>query len=253
MKKLLLTVFATANLGLLSAQQIIYQNEWNAAATPNDTTFKIVQEADGDLYKVVSYHYKSGKKNYEGVFADKFMHKMAKGVFKYYDEQGNLQSERTIGDFQVPVNTVYYYPNGKVKGLVEYEDGKLVKSEAYDIDGTPKKVKVVEQEAIFPNGNEGWKKFLIENMNGAAPVEAGMPAGMYVTYVLFSIDTTGKAHLKSTYSEGKECKACEKEAGRMIKTSPRWTPAIHFDEPKIAYRRQPVTFVVHEEKKRRRD
>ena len=46
-------------------------------------------------------------------------------------------------------------------------------------------------------------------------------------------------------------KALDADAVRTILASPQWIPAIQFNEPVNAYRRQPVTYVLYPAAKRK--
>ena len=119
-----------------------------------------------------------------------------------------------------------------------------------DAKGVVKIFEKVEIEAEFPGGLTAWREFVVSNLNPSVPADKGAPAGQYNVIVQFIVDKAGaitgiKALTKYGYG-------MESEVIRMIKRSPKWTPAQQEGRFVNAYRQQPITFVVQEEKKKRR-
>jgi periplasmic protein TonB len=107
----------------------------------------------------------------------------------------------------------------------------------------------VEVEAYFPGGVAGWSNFVGKQLNADLPAVKGAPVGHYTVVVQFKVDKEGYLEgIKPLTSFGY---GMEEEVIRVIKKSPRWQPALENGEPVVAYRKQPITFVVTEKKKRR--
>ena len=172
---------------------------------------------------------------------------------------------------------IYYYPNKKlngytitdsVKNTVEEkmytEDGRL-RSEVNFIGdaGTAKDYDSlnnvtttllstrISTEASFSGGAKEYKKYLERNLNANIPVENGAPPGTYLIIVKFTIAKDGS--VSGIIPETNAGYGMEKEVIRLISQSPPWEPAVRFGRKVNAYRRQPVTFVVENEKRRRRN
>ena len=95
----------------------------------------------------------------------------------------------------------------------------------------------VEVEARF-DGN--WEKFLIKNLNSAAPVDNGAPAGVYRVVIQFVVDQEGNvSDIKAITNHGY---GMEEEAIRVLKKADKWIPANQNGRPVKAYRLQPITF-----------
>jgi protein TonB len=108
----------------------------------------------------------------------------------------------------------------------------------------------VEIEASFPGGEGAWRSFLEQNLNPNTPVEHGAPAGSYTVWVQFIVDKEGKpTEFKALTHHGY---GMETEVIRTMRKAPLWTPASQGGRIVKAYRKQPVTFVVQEEKRKRR-
>jgi protein TonB len=108
----------------------------------------------------------------------------------------------------------------------------------------------VEVEASFQGGEEGWRSYLMKNLNANTPVENGAPAGRYTVMVQFIVAKNGavsavKALTKNGYG-------MEAEVIRILRQSPPWVPAVQNGRKVKAYRKQPVTFEISEEKKKKK-
>jgi hypothetical protein len=103
----------------------------------------------------------------------------------------------------------------------------------------------VEVEASYPDGMDGWRKFLEKNLKPTTPVDNGAPVGIYRVIVQFIVDKNGSvSDVKALTNFGW---GMENEVVRLIKRSGKWTPAIQNGRPVNAYRKQPVTFQVEED------
>ena len=108
----------------------------------------------------------------------------------------------------------------------------------------------VEEEAYFPGKEEAWRNFLVENLNPSVPVDKGAPAGIYTVYIQFIVGKDGKIYdIKPLTKHGY---GMEAEVVRILRKSPSWIPAVQHGRNVNAYRKQPVTFQVIEEKKKKR-
>jgi periplasmic protein TonB len=103
----------------------------------------------------------------------------------------------------------------------------------------------VEVEAEFPGGASAWRIFLQQNLNADIPNKRKAPAGTYQVVIKFIVDKNGK--ISSISAETNFGYGMEKEVIRVIKKSPKWTPAIQNGNIVKAWRRQPVTFMITEE------
>lgn len=108
----------------------------------------------------------------------------------------------------------------------------------------------VEEEAYFPGGEQGWRQFLETSLNPAIPVDNGAPPGLYTVVIQFVVERDGRiSDIRALTRHGF---GMENEVMRILRKSPRWVPAVQFQRPVRAYRKQPVTFQVTVEKKKRK-
>lgn len=108
----------------------------------------------------------------------------------------------------------------------------------------------VDVEASFPGGIDQWVQFLQNNLDASVPVRNGAPEGRYTVIVQFVVDKAGK--LSDFKALTKHGYGMEQEVIRILKASPDWNPAEQDGRKVKAYRKQPVTFAITEEKKKRR-
>lgn len=110
----------------------------------------------------------------------------------------------------------------------------------------------VEIEASFPGGDAAWLRYLQQNLNGDVATNHKAPVGAYTVVIQFVVDKEGKiSQITPLTSLGY---GMEEEVIRILKKAPRWKPAFQDGRNVKAYRKQPVTFMVmKEEKKKRKD
>ena len=109
---------------------------------------------------------------------------------------------------------------------------------------------LVDEEAYFPGKDAGWLSFLEQNLRPSTPVDNGAPAGSYTVYIQFIVDLDGK--LSGIKALTKHGYGMEAEVMRILRKSPPWIPAVQAGKPVRADRKQPVTFQIIEEKKKKR-
>ena len=102
----------------------------------------------------------------------------------------------------------------------------------------------VEIEASFKGGVDAWRKYVLRNLNASVPIINGATSGVYTVIVQFIVDTDG--NISNVNSLTKHGYGMEEEAMRVIRSGPKWEPAIQNGSKVKAYRKQPITFVVTE-------
>jgi hypothetical protein len=107
----------------------------------------------------------------------------------------------------------------------------------------------VEVEASYPGGENAWRRFLEQNLDATVPVKKKAPAGVYTVIIQFVVDKEG--YVSNIIPLTNHGYGMEEEVMRLLKKAPRWRPASQSEKPVKAYRKQPVTFVIDEEKKKR--
>lgn len=108
----------------------------------------------------------------------------------------------------------------------------------------------VEQEAVFPGGNEGWRNFLVANLkidSIADFIHAPDSLESISHSVILRFIVSKDGSLKEISVEKTTNPYCAMEAMRVMKLSPKWIPAYQNGRTVMAYRRQPFTFYFQNE------
>lgn len=100
----------------------------------------------------------------------------------------------------------------------------------------------VQIQASFPDGPDGWIKYLRRNLRNEVPIDNGAPAGSYSVVVSFLVDKEG--NVTQVKAETNPGYGTAEEAVRVIQRSGKWTPANQNGRPVIYRQRQQITFQV---------
>ena len=199
-----------------------------------------------DVWKRRDVRVKTNILQMEGDFLDK-EGKTRVGTFTWYDEKGNRTST-TAYDMGKKVSADYYYESGKKRGHISFdENGTASTQTGWDEDGVEIKGYIVEQEATFPGGIQGWIKYLTRNLRASTAVDAGARRGKHTVWVQFAVDVDGSVSDIHAVQEPRGCKPCTVEAIRVITLGPNWVPAIQLNKTVKYNAVQPITFLVSEE------
>lgn len=102
----------------------------------------------------------------------------------------------------------------------------------------------VKVPAEFPGGQKGWAKYIEKNIDYDLPVRNGAPVGKYQVFVSFKIDKDGS--IIDVLTENDFGYGMSEEVIRVMKNSPKWTPA-SINGVKVIYRqRYSVIFSVYQ-------
>jgi len=176
--------------------------------------------------------------NYSGKDAKTYL-----GSFKNYNENGILDYIAEYDNGKL-ISRTNFYKTGNKKSLITYNNGGADQQKGWDETGKEIRKFIVEREARFKGGSEGWKKFLEKHLNANIAAEANAPEGMYEVKVQFIINKEGYVTNVKAISVPATCKPCAGEAISVISNSPEWEPAIQNNEPVIYQAIQYVTFQV---------
>lgn len=109
----------------------------------------------------------------------------------------------------------------------------------------------LEKLASFPGGLDGWKKFLMKNLNAELPIINEAPAGKYTVMVQFKVCTDGTiCDIEAKNNPGY---GLSDEAVRVVKKSGTWVPAEQKGRKVKTIFRQPITFFVEGESKKNKE
>lgn len=244
MKRILLFAFVVAFAYVPSFSQsdttIRYYGK-NGKETSKDSAVSIVKFfRQADLWHGMEYYTKRNVLKSEGDYNETNL-ETAVGSVNNYKEDGKLDFTIDYADGK-PLDKTYYYKSGDKKSYTLYSDKGLQLQKGWDESGKEIKNFVVQREAQFKGGDEGWKKYLQKNLNATIPAAVEAPAGNYEVQVQFVVDKDGIPVNLNAVSAPAKCKACRAEALRVLRESPKWEPAILNNEPVIYEAVKTITF-----------
>lgn len=226
---------------------IVYFNDEGISTSKDSAVTYMKFFKQSNIWHGVEYYAKTQIVKSEGNFADD--RKTPVGKFKNYTAKGELDYEANYQ--KDAVEKTWFYKNGAKKSWILYTSNKI-DQKGWDESGKEIRNYVVEREAKFKGGLEGWRKFLEKNLNGAVAADAGAPTGSYTIKVRFVVNKDGYVSNIQPVSVPTECKPCFGEVKRLLVAAPQWEHAIQNNVPVIYQAIQNVTFQVTEEKKKRK-
>lgn len=186
------------------------------------------------------------------------------GRFAWYNKTGSLDSTGLVKnvkkdgywEFRKPdgsMNMSVFFENGKhvwtrnfTTNITTYADGRMLdlNSKSYK-DSIAAIVDAIadKKPAEFKGGLKGWSNYIEKTLQtpGRFSGIAGRGARGRVV-VSFTIDTEGRA--TDMYIDHSVEWSVDMETIRILKESPRWSPAMQNGKPVIYRHKQSVTFVV---------
>jgi len=166
------------------------------------------------------------------------------GISKDYYKNGELRDSIIFENGRKKA-IWYFFENGKKKSYATFNDKqKLVEQIGWNEAGSEMPGFIVEKEAEFAGGMEGWKRYLEENLNANVAANDKAPVGYYTVKVQFIVDKEGKVNMVKAVSVPALCPSCGKEAERIVRKGPKWNSAIQNGEPVIYQANQYITFMV---------
>ena len=104
-----------------------------------------------------------------------------------------------------------------------------------------------QKQASFTGGEEAWIEHLINYLDPSVPNINGAPKGNYTVVLNFVVTKNGT--IKNIFAETKHGYGMETEAIRVLKSSPKWTPAEVNGQKVNSYKTQAFNFDVGKKRK----
>ncbi len=265
MKKFLFVFFICISNILVAQNELffLYKSDWSDAKDMKEATYFMHMLKENDTAFVCRYYNVTGPMLKMETYQDREL-TIPKGRFSWYNQNGWLDSTGFV--YHGRKDGIWYYMDIDSAHIVvreEYIRGKFQKRIDYrnekitNADGTSepldkpkpkddnKQDSVIQIEATFRNGLKDWKLYLMKNMktperfiNLANGYKKASPM------VSFNIDKEGNVVEVQLVKTAEW--SVDMEALRVIKNSPKWTPATQDGKPVIYRQRQSLTFVVEE-------
>jgi hypothetical protein len=232
-----------------SDSTIIYFSKEEKEIT-KDSAFSYVTFMKKDnLWHGRGFYVKNSSLKSDGYYADKNFSKPV-GSLKNYKEDGSLHFTTEYNNGE-PVEKTFYYKNGNKKSWISYK-GEQNEEKGWDEKGKEILGFVVEREARFKGGSEGWRRFLEKHLNANVAASSGAPVGQYQVKVQFIVSKEGYVSNVKAVEIPKACKPCATEVVSVLLNGPQWEPAIQDNEPVKYQAIQYVTFLVEEGNKKQK-
>jgi TonB family protein len=234
-----------------SAQKITryYDIDW-AETTPDKAVYYADFIKEGGLYKTTSYWVSTKVVRGRSNFPDTIMANPV-GLQLLYNKKGRLEDSVFYNNDNKPAFLYHYYPNGKLAAhFYTSESKKEGVTEAWDEDGKKIKNYTLFKEAEFKGGAKGWENYLKKNVSKDFQFKDDKVTTASVK-VQFVVDESGTVIKPKIYASS-GYKEVDRDAIRVISESPAWNPAIAYNQPVKAFRIQPFTYNLQEEKKSKR-
>jgi protein TonB len=102
----------------------------------------------------------------------------------------------------------------------------------------------VDVEAEFPGGADSLRKYIFDNIMMDLILDFSDKEMYNKVIVRFVVNKYGDIDQVAIDRAGDYCPPCNKEALRLVKSMPKWTPAIENGQAVAMYFRLPIIFAV---------
>lgn len=252
MKKLLILILCIASASAAVAQKgaddkesyYVFDKDWKPCDIKAASYMAVVNKLNDTAFEWKFYNYTGPLISIE-TFRDNERSAL-NGYVAYYDTKGRIDSSGfTVNGIRD--STWYFYDDTLFVWLEKkYTNGQLTdttnfyekRKEEAKAGTVPSGFVSVESEAEFPGGAALWRKYIEKNFR--YPDRAAQLQVKGTTITVFTVGVNGKTK-DIRILQSVEFSA-DKEAKRIISSSPPWNPAVQNGRKVKAYRKQPITF-----------
>jgi len=204
--------------------------KWHGNGQISDSSFFV-----NDIITSKKAWFENGKLSEEIITADSIY----TSNINYFENgnrrwEGNLNAGLKTGKWTV------YDKSGKKNMEIMFEKDSAIHYVCFNANGEESKTNCeIGKEASFKNGEPGFVKYLQRSLNKqlSKPSAEGLFGHVIVVFI---VDIDGS--ILNPRIEFTNNPKLNKMALEVIRASPKWEPAIMYNEPVKAYRLQPFTF-----------
>jgi TonB family protein len=251
-KTLAIIIFLSFSAGSAFAQKkkkeepllYIYDKKWEPAQPDNADYLVVENKLDDTTYQVMFYNYIGPLMSVETYKSKekKLMH----GFVAFYDAMGRVDSCGYSYEGKKNGNWMYFNDSLTTWRSEKYEKGKLLERKDEEALKAERKERVAkgyvllpgEKEAKFKSGESDWRNYVGKNLTFPKRAEKLGLSGKI--RVRFMIDPEG--YTTDIWLDQSVEYSLDAEAIRLIRSSPKWAPAVKDGVNVNAWRIQPVTF-----------
>jgi TonB family protein len=157
------------------------------------------------------------------------------GLKKY---EGKFTAGLKTGDW------VYFYnqPGSQRSMEINFGADTVLTKKCYTTTGSQQNICIYEREAGFTGGDRAWRNYLVAELTDSRYANHMKKLMIYRVMVRFVVAKDGT--ISDVKIENPGVKKLDRIAENIIRNSPPWQPAMQYNQPVNAYRRQPITFAV---------
>ncbi len=222
-----------------------YNKNWKVV--PKDSSFYYGHFVKaGELFQCTTYHVSNQAIKGIGTVKDTSFSKIV-GVFKEYNEKGLLEDSFFYSNDHKLETHSRFHDNGKLKFKYTKSSNGKETIEGFDKSGKTIKDFIYVKDAFFKGGEKAWQTYLMKTLNNSIRVKNVQNETQANVIVQFVVGKQGRL-IDVTIKESSGYDAVDKDAIRVVRSSPPWEPAILYNEHINVYRLQPITYILTSEK-----
>lgn len=103
---------------------------------------------------------------------------------------------------------------------------------------------VVEQDAEFPGGTDSLRRYIIDNIRMDSIIGFTDNEMYNKVFVRFVVNREGIVERATIDRASDYCPPCNKEALRLVRSMPKWSPGLVNGQPVAMYFRLPIIFSI---------
>ena len=236
-KNALKILFFLISYVVTSQDTIYFDKELNKTTSDKLAYFYKVSSQSNNNILVERRYFKNGQIRNESFYLiDQDDKKIANGINKIWYDTGELHLEINYKLGNKNGMFLSYWKNGQLKRKDIYKNGKLKGGECWDEMGNNVKYYDFEIRARFPGGETKFTQYIIRNFKYPEFSKRYKIGGKMV--IDFKVDKTGKlSNIKIVENINLEI---DEELLRVLKYSPKWSPAFQDGEAKVISFRIPI-------------
>jgi len=234
-------LFISVAYSLFGQDTIYFDDEWNKTKSLKVAAYYKIVEKNKDEHNQITErtYFKSGQIKYETQFSlDNKEKKTYNGLHKSWYENGILRFVSTYLNGKKNGDFISYWENGILKRKDFYKNGKLKKGDCWNENGEKVEYYAFEIHPKYPGGKVKMYEFIKKNLKYPELSKQYNLGGKVV--VDFKIDTDG--NVCDIYIHETVNSELDKEAIRIIKSMPKWTPGYHDGIATSVKYRIPINF-----------
>jgi len=161
------------------------------------------------------------------------------GAFEKFYPNGALKAKGSYHLNNYDDTLIGYYSNGRLKRIDIFCNGTLIEGKCFGTDGKDTTHFPFFQQASFPGGMSEMKNYIEMNLTYPQDDVQGK------CYLKYKVNPDGSISDVAVIRGIAGCPHCDKECIRVVKSMPKWIPAINDEILQEVYFSIPITFSIY--------